>query len=367
MPKKAKKIGAFEYLEKPFSKYAIINEVEKALKYSDTKTKKEALEKKLNQNAIFHNIKDENLEKFKDSLVKIGENDENILINFKIGQEIKEIAQFVHNHSPRKSFRFVSFNSFNTKPANQEIFLFGKANLIDNSCNFGAIDLANSGTLFIHEITDLTKDTQKKLIEFIKTGKFKKINHDKVSVSDVKIIASTKFDLDEAIKNNLLLKDFAKLMQKQIITIPNTKELFTNFENLVNEISYMIAKKYHVKQLNFTENAIQILKNKNWQKDIKEIYNFIDRLYLEYSSNKELINSELLKQKLDNSSSDYQEEKEDFNVYKNMNLKEARNLFESKFLLSQLKINKNNISRTAKIVGMERSALHRKLKSLNIN
>ena len=352
------RLGAFEFIQKPFDKNRLTNFINRAVEHYNLKKENKSLNEKLfNSFDIIGESK--NIVNIKDQIKHLATSDSRIFITGPIGSGKELVARKIHLISNRKNKPFIIINGALLNSEKYEKELFGEE-LHDGSILYGALEKSSGGILLIDEVTEIPLETQSKILRVLIDQKFKRINgkHD-INV-DVRIICSTNKDLNHEIKIGNFREDlFHRLNVFNIKLEPLNKRisdiqiLFEYFMEKLSEI-YNI-KKIFLKDYNF-------LINYDWPGNVRELRNLVERIIiLSPGQNQDQIN-EIIKESLTKSSS------QEFNISENLSftLREARENFEREYLSSQLKKFSGNISKTAKFVGMERSALHRKLKLLGI-
>ena len=355
---KSLKSGAFEFIQKPFDKDRLLNFIKRAIENINLKQENLIL-----KNKLFHTFdiigKSENITSIKEQIQKISTSESRVFISGPTGSGKELVARNIYRNSKRKDGPFVILNGALLDIHSYEKELFGEEKK-DGSISYGALEKSTGGVLLIDEITEIPLETQSKILRVLIDQKFKRINgkHD-VNVN-VRIICSTNKDLSYEIQLGNFREDLyhrlnvfnIKLepLNKRISDIPM---LFEYFMDKLSQI-YNI-KKIEIKDYNF-------LMNYEWPGNVRELRNLVERIIiLSPGQNMDKIN-EIIKESLTKTSS------HEFNISENLSftLREARENFEREYLTSQLKKFSGNISKTAKFVGMERSALHRKLKLLGI-
>ncbi|WP_075501298.1 sigma-54-dependent transcriptional regulator [Candidatus Pelagibacter communis] len=352
------KHGAFEFVEKPFDQTRLLNFVSRAVENLNLKNQNKEYETKLfSSYDLIGNSK--NISTIRDQIEKISITDSRILINGPSGSGKELIARKIHKKSKRKEKPFIILNGALLDNNKYEQELFGEEKS-DGSISYGALEKANKGTLLIDQISEIPLDIQSKILRVLIDQKFKRINGTNDVRVDVRLICSSNKDL----KNEIELGDFREDLYHRIsvfeIHIEPLNNRISDIPLLINYFSKKISENYNIKTLKIDENDSYIL-NHNWKGNVRELRNLIERIAILQPENKEKI-SNIIKESL---KSDNFHEKITENSL-SVPLKEAREKFEKEYLTVQLKKFNGNISKTANFVGMERSALHRKLKGLGI-
>ena len=352
------KSGAFEFIQKPFDKDRLLNFVNRAVENFNLKKENKNL-----SNKLFHSFdligKSNNIISIKDQIEKLSQSESRVFINGPTGSGKELVARKIYKKSKRKKGPFIIINGALLDTKKYELELFGEEKK-DGSILYGAFEKASGGVLLIDEVTEIPLETQSKILRVMIDQKFKRLNGNHDIKVDVRIFCSTSKDMSTEIKNGNFREDlFHRLnvfnikidpLNKRIEDIPLLIDYF--IENICNTYSY---KKFSIKDNNY-------LLNYDWPGNVRELRNLIERIaILSPGENQDKIIN-IIKESLSRSLD------ENFSVTDTLSvpLREARETFEKEYLISQIKKFGGNISKTAKFVGMERSALHRKLKILGV-
>ena len=353
------KSGAFEFIQKPFDHEQLMNFINRAVENFNLKNKNKELETKL-----FHSFEligsSQNIEIIKDQISKLSNSESRIFINGPTGSGKELIARKIHKNSNRKKGPFVILNGALLDVKKYELELFGEEK--DNgSISYGALEKASGGILLIDEVSEIPLETQSKILRVLTDQKFKRINGDHDIKVNVRIMCSSSKNIKAEISLGNFREDlFHRLNVFQIDIDP----LFKRTEDipvLIDYFSQKIFKSFNIKKINLDKNNHYLI-NYDWPGNVRELRNLIERIAILSPNNDEEKISNIIKESLKSS------EKEKFSINDNFSvpLKKARENFEKEYLTSQLKKFGGNISKTAKFVGMERAALHRKLKMLGV-
>ena len=352
------KSGAFEFIQKPFDKERLINFVNRAVENFNLKNENKTL-----SNKLFHSFeiigKSSNIISIKDQIEKLSKSESRVFINGPTGSGKELISRKIYKKSNRKKGPFVIINGALLDSKKYDLELFGEEK-DDGSIFYGALEKASGGVLLIDEVTEIPLETQTKILRVVIDQKFKRINSNHDIKVDVRIMCSSSKDMKSEIKNGNFREDLyhrlnvfnikIEPLSKRIEDIPLLVDYF--IENICNTYNY---KKFEIKDNNY-------LLNYDWPGNVRELRNLIERIAIlsPGDDNEKIMN--IIKESLSKSIED------DFSVTDTLTvpLKEARETFEKQYLVSQLKKFSGNISKTAKFIGMERSALHRKLRLLGV-
>ena len=354
----ALKHGAFEFIEKPFDQTRLINFISRAVENLTLKVQNKEYENKLfSSYELIGNSK--NISSIKDQIDKISLTESRVIINGPSGSGKELIARKIHKSSKRNKNSFIILNGALLDSNKYELELFGEEKK-DGSISYGALEKANKGTLLIDQVSEIPLDIQSKILRVLTDQKFKRINGNNDVNVDVRLICSSSKDLKEEIKVGNFREDLYHRLNVFEINIKPLNERISDIPLLIKYFSKKISESYNIKELQIDDNDTYIL-NHHWQGNVRELRNLIERIAILQPDTKEKI-SDIVKESLKSDKFDNKVNENDLSVP----LKEAREKFEKEYLTIQLKKFNGNISKTANFVGMERSALHRKLKGLGI-
>jgi two-component system nitrogen regulation response regulator NtrX len=355
---KALKAGAFEFIEKPFNQERLLNFVNRAVENINLKNKNKEFESKLFYSYELVGISD-NIKSIKDQINKISVSESRIFINGPTGSGKELIARKIHKKSKRQKGPFVILNGALLDSKKNELELFGEEK--DNgSITYGALEKASKGILLIDEIFEIPLDTQSKILRVLIDQKFKRINGNHDINVDVRIICSSSKDIKKEIENGNIREDLYHRLNVFEIHIDPLKDRVSDIPLLVEYFSEKISTNYNLKKLSIDTNNNYLL-NYDWPGNVRELRNLIERIAILSPYNAEKI-SNIIKESL--KTPDIKNAPSENSL--SIPLKEAREIFEKEYLTTHLKKFNGNISKTANFIGMERSALHRKLKGLGI-
>ena len=352
------RLGAFEFIQKPFDKSRLTNFINRAVEHFNLKKENKSLNEKLfNSFDIVGESK--NILNIKDQIKHLANSDSRIFITGPIGSGKELVARKIHLISNRKNKPFIIINGALLNSEKYEKELFGEE-LIDGSIIYGALEKSTGGILLIDEVTEIPLETQSKILRVLIDQKFKRINgkHD-INVN-VRIICSTNKDLSNEIQIGNFREDLFHRLNVFNIKLEPLNKRVKDIPILLEYFMDKLSDIYNIRKIKI--NDFNFLLNYDWPGNVRELRNLVERIIiLSPGQNQDKIN-EIIKESLTKNTP------HEFNISENLSftLREARENFEREYLSSQLKKFSGNISKTAKFVGMERSALHRKLKLLGI-
>ena len=352
------KHGAFEFVEKPFDRARLLNFINRAVENLNLKNQNKEYENKLFSS--YDLIGDsKNISNIRDQIDKISITESRIFVNGPSGSGKELIARKIHKKSKRKNNPFIIINGALLDNNKYELELFGEEK-DDGSISYGALEKANKGTLLVDQVSEIPLDIQSKILRVLTDQKFKRVNGNSDINVDVRLICSSSKDLKKEIEYGNFREDLFHRLNVFEINIKPLNERISDITLLINYFSRQISENYKIKMLEIDENNSYIL-NHDWQGNVRELRNLIERIAILQPNTQDKI-SNIIKESLKGSNSIGKVNENSLSVP----LKEAREKFEKEYLTIQLKKFNGNISKTATFVGMERSALHRKLKGLGI-
>jgi two-component system nitrogen regulation response regulator NtrX len=355
---KALKIGAFEFIEKPFNRERLLNFINRAVENINLKNKNKEFEDKLFYSYELIGVSD-NIETIKNQIIKISTSESRIFINGPTGSGKELVARKIHKMSKRQKGPFVVLNGALLDIKKYELELFGEEKN-NGSISYGALEKATGGILLIDEIYEVPLETQSKILRVLIDQKFKRINgaHD-INV-DVRIICSSSKNIKKEIELGNFREDLYHRLNVFEINIEPLNKRISDIPCLVKYFREKISNSYNLKNMHIDANNKYLL-NYDWPGNVRELRNLIERIAILSPDSEDKI-SNIIKESLKAPDSDILSSENSLSVP----LKEARENFEKEYLTTQLRKFNGNISKTADFVGMERSALHRKLKGLGI-
>ena len=355
---KSLKSGAFEFLEKPFDEERLMNFVKRAVENFNLKNENKVLETKL-----FHSFdligNSQNIEKIREQIEKLSNSESRIFIYGPTGSGKELIARKIHKLSKRNKGPFVILNGALLDVKKYELELFGEEK--DNgSITYGSLEKASGGTLLIDEISEIPLETQSKILRVLIDQKFKRINSNHDIKVNVRIICTSSKNINNETQLGNFREDlFHRLNVFQINIDPLNKRV-QDIPLLIKYFSDKIAENYNLKKFEIDPNNHNLI-DYSWPGNVRELRNLIERIAILSPDSPEKIFN-IIKESLKINDTDEVFHEKSLSKP----LKEARENFEKEYLSSQLKKFGGNVSKMAKFIGMERSALHRKLKGLNI-
>ena len=354
---KSLKSGAFEFLEKPFDEERLMNFVKRAVENYKLKNENKVLETKL-----FHSFdligNSQNIVKIREQIEKLSNSESRIFIYGPTGSGKELIARKIHKLSKRNKGPFVILNGALLDVKKYELELFGEEKE-NGSITYGSLEKATGGTLLIDEISEIPLETQSKILRVLIDQKFKRLNSNHDIKVNVRIICTSSKNINNETQLGNFREDLFHRLNVFQISIEPLSNRVSDIPLLIEYFSKTISKAYNLKELNIDKEDTYLI-NHFWPGNVRELRNLIERIAILSNNDQNKIKT-IIKESIKQGG---------LETFRNNNLsvplKEAREIFEKEYLTTQLKKFGGNISKTAKFVGMERSALHRKLKGLGV-
>ncbi len=354
---KATKIGAYDFLEKPLSLERILLSARRALERSalerENRDLKEDLNKRWRLIGESSAVKD-----LRAQIEMAAQSNSRVLITGESGSGKELVARLLHGIGIRADKPFVEVNcaAMPFELIESELFGHEKGSFTGAfEKKKGKFELADNGTLFLDEIGDMSLQTQAKVLRVIETQEFQRVGGSANIKVDVRIIAATNKNLKEEVRKGLFRDDLFFRLNVIPIVVPPLREHKEDIPALVEYFTGAVAGEYGQMPKKVTPEAMRSLQSYDWPGNIRELKNLIERLVIMTPSSTINAKDFLLAGKQEGS---------DYFTYRS--LKDAREAFEKDFILKKLEENNWNISRTAEILDIERSNLHRKIKAYGI-
>lgn len=363
----ATKMGAFDFIEKPPSYDKIVLAINNALHLSQLEEENMILrqnaEKKTkligNSAAMAH---------LREQIERVAPTDAWVLIRGEHGTGKELVAQTIHQLSNCSQKPMIELNCAAIPEELIESELFGheKGSFTGaTGSKRGKFDLADGGMLFLDEIGDMSLKTQAKILRILQEQKFERVGGSKTISVNVRVLAATNKDLEKEIEEGNFRADLFWRLNVVPIHVPPLRERLEDIPLFVEEFLQEYSKKGFGEKI-FSSGALKLMRQHDWSGNVRELRNFIERVVIMCPELE--VPEEFIAQLLASSTNGAQTSQERANVslFRGMNFKEAKKVFEREFLRARLKENEGNISQTAEQIGIERSHLHKKMKTLEV-
>src|ERR1700704_28883 len=359
------KQGAYDFIEKPFKADRLVLVAQRALETSRLQREVKALKQFAPSTLVGQSP---SINQLRGTVEKISPTNSRILIVGPAGAGKELAARAVHGHSARANGPFIVINAAAMMREGMEIELFGVEQPVDGqqARKVGALEEAHGGTLFIDEIADMPRETQNKILRVLVEQTFQRVGGTNKVQVDVRIISSTGRNIEAEIAAGKFREDLYHRLSVVPIRVPPLAERREDIPLLIEYFMQQISLATGLPRRLIGEDAMAVLQSHDWPGNVRQLRNNVERLMILAGGDPEaVITASMLPQdvgsmvpSMPNGNGGEQ--------LMGLPLREAREVFEREYLVAQISRFGGNISRTAEFVGMERSALHRKLKALGI-
>lgn len=358
---KATKLGAWDFIEKPLSMDKIIIMIQNIRQYMQEREEKSALLNKLRRSIALIG-EAPSIVQIKQLIARVAPTPAWVLLVGEPGTGKELAAQNIHYMSPRASRPFVDINC----TAVPEDLLEGEIFGIEKGAmpgvektKKGKLDLAQGGTLYIEDISEMNQAVQAKLLRYLQEKHYQRVGGTEFVENDVRVIAGTSKDMETEIAEKRFRQDLYDRLNVVPFRIPALRERPEDLTILVSHFSDQISREAGVPKKVFSEQAVHLMQKYAWPGNVRELKNFVERVYIltpgEYVDVHDLRFAGLT----DGGGASAEEDLLG-------SFREARARFEKEYLIRKIQENGGNISKTAETIGLERSYLHRKIKAYGI-
>src|SRR5205085_5822938 len=360
------KRGAYDFIEKPFKADRLVLVADRALETSRLRREVKEL-KALTPVPISMVGHSPSINQLRQAVDKIAPTNSRIMIVGPSGSGKELAARHLHALSGRASGPFVVINAAAITPERMEIELFGvEQSNGSQQRKVGALEEAHGGTLFIDEIADMPRDTQNKILRVLVDQTFQRVGGSTKVAVDVRIVSSTSRNIEAEIAAGHFREDLYHRLSVVPVRVPPLAERRDDIPDLVHYFMEQIAQATGLPKRLIGEDAMAVLQSHDWPGNVRQLRNNVERLMILAGGEPDaVITASMLPQDVGSMVPSMPSDNGGEHLM-GLPLREARELFEREYLLAQINRFGGNISRTAEFVGMERSALHRKLKALGI-
>ena len=363
------KLGAYDFIEKPFKADRMILMVRRAIEAARLKRENEELRLRAGGEAELTGHSPL-VNQLRQAIERVAPTNSRVLITGPAGSGKEVVARTIHARSRRGSGPFVVVNCAAMAPERMEVELFGvegpAADLTAGVRKIGTFEAAHNGTLLLDEVADMPAETQGKIVRILQEQTFQRVGGETRVDVNVRVIAATTRDLTEEIKAGRFREDLFYRLSVVPLRVPSLKERRDDIPLLAEHFMARAAEGSGQRLREISEDAMAALQTYDWPGNVRELRNIIERLLIMAPGGiDDPIRADMLPAEFDAKFAAARHSERSTEIM-GLPLKNAREIFEREYLLAQVSRFGGNISRTAAFVGMERSALHRKLKSLGI-
>ncbi|PWC32371.1 sigma-54 dependent transcriptional regulator [Azospirillum sp. TSO35-2] len=361
------KVGAYDFIEKPFKADRLLLMVERAIEAA--RLKRENQELKLRAGGDIDLIgRSSAINQVRQSIDKVAPTGSRVLISGPAGAGKEVVARMIHARSRRSGGPFVGLNCATMRPERLEMELFGTEAGVDGpGRKIGTFEQAHGGTLLLDEVADMPLETQGKIVRALQEQVFERVGGGQRVEVDVRVIATSNRDLQAEIEQGRFRQDLFYRLSVVPIRVPSLAERREDIPVLARHFMQRSAEASGLPIREFGEDAMAALQAYDWPGNVRQLRNVVDWLLIMAQGDpKEPIRADTLPPEIGAITPTVLKWDKGGEIM-GLPLREAREVFEREYLLAQVTRFGGNISRTASFVGMERSALHRKLKSLGVH
>jgi two-component system nitrogen regulation response regulator NtrX len=357
------KKGAYDFIEKPFKADRLIHVVGRALEAS--RLRREVQELKLKTGDDSELVGNSSaITQLRQAIEKIAPTNSRVFITGPSGSGKEVAARLIHARSRRATNAFVAINCATMDPARIEIELFGTEGG-DGPRKTGLFELAHNGTLYLDEVADMPLETQGKILRVMVDQTFTRIGGSTRVQVDARVICSTTRDLRAEIAAGTFREDLYHRLNVVPVRVPSLAERRDDIPMLVAHFMARLSATSGLAVREIGDDAMAVLQAHTWPGNVRQLRNIVERLLILATDDAaQAISADLLPSDLGANATWGGAGRGDLVI--SLPLREAREIFERDYLVAQINRFGGNISRTAAFIGMERSALHRKLKSLGV-
>ncbi|WP_445678453.1 nitrogen assimilation response regulator NtrX [Radicibacter daui] len=359
--------GAYDFIEKPFKSDRLLLMVERAIEAA--RLRRENAELKLRAGTDDELTgKSAGIQQVRQQVDKVAPTGSRVLITGEAGVGKEVVARMIHTRSRRVEGPFVVLNCAALNPDRLEIELFGQETAEDGGPGkVGTFERAHGGTLLLDEVGDMPLETQSKIVRVLQEQNFSRVGGTARIKVDVRVLATTSQDLLLAIADGRFRQDFYYRLAVVPIAVPRLTDRRDDIPMLARSFMTRAAQISGIQPREFGEDALAALQAYTWPGNVRQLRNVVDWLLIMTPAEHEgPLRADMLPPEIGAITPAVLQWEKGGEIM-GLPLREARELFEREYLLAQVTRFGGNISRTAAFVGMERSALHRKLKSLGVH
>ncbi|MEJ1969784.1 MAG: sigma-54 dependent transcriptional regulator [Rhizomicrobium sp.] len=358
------KKGAYDFIEKPFKADRLIHVVGRALEASRLRREVNELRLKTGDDSEFVG-QSSVISQIRQAVDKIAPTNSRVFVTGPSGSGKEVVARLIHARSRRSGNAFVAINCATMAPSRIETELFG-AEGGDGPRKTGMFELAHNGTLYLDEVADMPLETQGKILRVMVDQTFTRVGGTTRVQVDARVICSTTRDLRAEIVAGKFREDLYHRLNVVPVRVPALAERRDDIPMLVAHFMKRLSATSGLAMREIGDDAMAVLQAHNWPGNVRQLRNIVERLLILATDDAaQVISADLLPADL-GSSAPWGGGGGRGDLVISLPLREAREIFERDYLIAQINRFGGNISRTAAFIGMERSALHRKLKSLGV-
>ena len=364
------KLGAYDFIEKPFKADRLLLVVDRAIEAARLRRENEELKLRTGGSSGELIGSSTLVVQVRQAIERVAPTNSRILVTGPAGSGKEVVARLIHARSRRVDGPFVVINCAAMHPDRMEIELFGTEHGMDGPDTprkIGTFEQAHGGTLLLDEVADMPLETQGKIVRVLQDQMFERVGGGKKVEVDVRVVATTNRDLQTEMAAGHFREDLFYRLNVVPVKMPSLRDRKEDIPALSRQFMLMSAAMAGLPPRPISEDALAALQAYDWPGNVRQLRNVVDwLLIMAPGDSREPIRADMLPAEIGAITPAVLRWEKSSEIM-TLPLREARELFEREYLLSQVNRFAGNISRTATFVGMERSALHRKLKLLGVN
>ncbi|WP_339914552.1 sigma-54 dependent transcriptional regulator [uncultured Brevundimonas sp.] len=360
----ALKRGAYDFIEKPFKSDRLVVVIERALEAASLKRENKRLRAQvmtptglIGRSAAAQTLRT--------TITKVAPANSRVLVSGPPGSGKELVARQIHEASARARAEFVAISAAGMTPERLDLELFGEEGVDGRPRKIGVFERAHNGTLYLDDVGDMPRESQSRILRVLVEQRFRRVGGEQDVQVDVRVITSTSRDLKQEIDEGRFREDLFHRLNVVPIRVPALSERREDIVELIEFFIETLCSSQGLPRRRLGDDAIAVLQVHPWPGNVRQLRNNIERLLILATGDvSEPISADMLPSEENNATSGSSMGTERIIA---LPLREAREVFEREYLAAQIMRFGGNISRTAGFIGMERSALHRKLKSLGVS
>ncbi|MDQ4061960.1 MAG: sigma-54 dependent transcriptional regulator [Pseudomonadota bacterium] len=360
------KRGAYDYIEKPFEADRLVLVAERALEASRLKREVKQLRQRSGEGARLVGASTV-MNHLRQLIQRVAPTNSRVMISGPSGSGKELAARMIHQLSHRANGPFLVLNAATITPERMEVELFGTEAEPGQPRRIGALEEAHGGTLFIDEVADMPRETQNKILRVLVDQAFQRVGGAMRVHVDVRIISSTSRDLEKEVAEGRFREDLFHRLSVVPVRVAGLAERRDDIPELIRHFVEQISQATGLPPRRIGDDAMAVLQAHDWPGNVRQLRNNVERLLILANGDPDAtLSADMLPPEIGANMPPMPTNSNGIHLMA-LPLRDAREIFEREYLMAQINRFGGNISRTAEFVGMERSALHRKLKSLGIS
>ena len=356
--------GAYDFIEKPFKSDRLVVVVQRALEASSLKRENRRLRAQVAAPTGFIG-RSAAAQALRSTIAKVAPANSRVLISGPPGSGKELVARQIHEASARAKGEFVAIAAAGMTPERLDLELFGEEGHDGRPRKIGVFERAHNGTLYLDDVGDMPRESQSRVLRVLVEQRFRRVGGEQDVQVDIRVVTSTSRDLKAEIAEGRFREDLFHRLNVVPIRVPPLSERREDIQELIDYFIDTLSASQGLTKRRLGDDAIAVLQVHPWPGNVRQLRNNVERLLILATGDPdEPISADMLPQEATNANSTGTLGGERIIA---LPLREAREVFEREYLTAQIMRFGGNISRTAAFIGMERSALHRKLKSLGVS